>query len=51
MLQIYTPVQAIKNIDGSVSSSEQILRNWALHHLLTSSAVNGCRQNERPNSW
>ncbi len=36
-----------------VSSSEQIWRNFALHHLLTngSSAVNGCRQNESPNSW
>ncbi len=34
------------------SSSEQIWRNWALYHLLTngSSAVNGCRQNESPNS-
>ncbi len=33
--------------------SEEILRNLALHHLLTngSSAVNGCRQNESPNSW
>ncbi len=34
-------------------SSEQIWRNVALHHLFTnvSSAVNGCRQNESPNSW
>ncbi len=31
----------------------RILRNSALHHLLIneSSAVNGCRQNESPNSW
>ncbi len=31
----------------------EIWRNLALHHLLTNgcSAVNGCRQNERPNSW
>ncbi len=31
----------------------QIWRNVALNHLLTngSSAVNGCRQNESPNSW
>ncbi len=36
-----------------VSSSEQIWRNLALHHLFTSgsSAVNGCHQNESPNSW
>ncbi len=29
------------------------LRNSALHHLLSNgcSAVNGCRQNESPNSW
>ncbi len=33
--------------------TKQIKRNLALHHLLTSgsSAVNGCRQNESPNSW
>ncbi len=38
--------------DEFVSSSEQIWRNLAFHHLLTngSSAVNGCRQNESPNS-
>ncbi len=43
----------IQDIDEFVSSSEQIWRNVALHHLLTngSSAVNGCRQNETPNSW
>ncbi len=37
----------------SFSSSEQLWRNVAFHHLFTnrSSAVNGCRQNESPNSW
>ncbi len=37
------------DVDEFVSSSEEIWRNLALHHLLTngSSAVNGCRQNER----
>ncbi len=45
--------QAIQDIDQFVSSSEQIWKNLALHHLLTngSSGVNGCRQNESPNSW
>ncbi len=45
--------QAIQEVDEFVSSSEQIWKNIALHHLLTngSSAVNGCRQNESPNSW
>ncbi len=45
--------QAVQDADEFVSSSEQIWRNVALHHLLTngSSAVNGCRQNESPNSW
>ncbi len=45
--------QAIQDVDEFVSSSEQIWRNVALHHLLTneSSAVNGCRQNESPNNW
>ncbi len=45
--------QAIQDVDEFVSLSEQIWRNWALHHLFTngSSAVNGCRQNESPNSW
>ncbi len=35
-----------------VSSSEQIWRHLAWHHLFTSgsSAVNGCRQNESPNT-
>ncbi len=39
---------AIQDVDEFVSSSEQIRRNVALHHLLTnkSAAVNGCRQNE-----
>ncbi len=48
-----THPQAIQDVDEFVSSSEQIWRNLALHHLLTigSSAVNGCRQNESPNSW
>ncbi len=50
---IFTRPQAIQDVDEFVSSSEQIWRNVALHHLLTngSSAVNGCRQNESPNSW
>ncbi len=40
--------QAIQDVDEFISSSEQIWRNLALHHLPTngSSAVNGCRQNE-----
>ncbi len=44
--------QAIQDVDDFVSSLEQVWRNVALHHLLTSgcSAVNGCRQNESPNS-
>ncbi len=38
--------------DEFVSSSEQIWRNVALHHLLSNgfSAVNGCRQIESQNS-
>ncbi len=46
-------VQAIQDVDKFVSSSKQIWRYVALHHLLIngSSAVNGCRQNESPNSW
>ncbi len=50
-LNIYS--QANQDIDEFVSSSKQIWRNLALHHLLTneSSAVNGCRPNESPNSW
>ncbi len=41
-----THPQAIQDVD-------EIWRNLALHHLLTSEsyAVNGCRQNESPNSW
>ncbi len=48
-----TPPQAIQNVDEFVTSSKQIRKNLASHHLLTngSSAVNGCRQNKRPNSW
>ncbi len=47
-----TRPQAIKDVDESVSSSEHIWRNLALRHLFTngSTAVNGCRQNESPNS-
>ncbi len=43
---------AFQDVDEFVSTPEQILRSVALHHLITngSSAVNGCRQNERPNS-
>ncbi len=45
-LKMYSPPQV-------VTSSEQILRNLELHHLLIngSYAVNGCRQNESSNSW
>ncbi len=45
---IVQPVYSIQDADEFVSSSEQIWRNVALHHLLTngSSALNGCRQNE-----
>ncbi len=45
----FTHPQAIR----WVSSWEQIWRNVALLHLLRNglSAVNGCRQNESPNSW
>ncbi len=46
-MKIYWTFCEILNI------SEQICRNLALHHLLIngSSAVNGCRQNEGPDSW
>ncbi len=46
---MYSP-QAIRDVEKFVSSLEQIL---ALLHLSTngSSAVNGCRENEIPNSW
>ncbi len=42
-------IQAMPDVDEFVSSSEQIWRNVALHHLFTSgsSTVNGCRQNEK----
>ncbi len=42
--------EAIQDVDEFVCS--QICINVALHDLLTngSSAVNGCHQNERPNS-
>ncbi len=48
-----TQPHAIYDLDEFVSSSEQIWRNLALHHqlIIASSAVNGCRQNESPNSW
>ncbi len=49
MLRLYSP-QAIQDVDEFVSSSEEIWRNIAVHHLLTNE-VNGCRQNESPNSW
>ncbi len=43
-----THPQVIQDVDEFVS-----LENVALHHVLSngSSAVNGCRQNESPNSW
>ncbi len=55
-IEIYwksTLSQAIQDVDEFVSSCEQIWRDLTLHPLLTngSSAVNGCRQNESPNSW
>ncbi len=48
---MYSPL-GLTDVDEFVSSSEQIWRNLAVHHLLTngSSAVNGGRQNESPNS-
>ncbi len=48
----FTHPQAIQ--DKFASSLEQNWRNVALHyHIFTviSSAVNGCRQNKRLNSW
>ncbi len=41
--------QAFQYVDEFVSSWKQIWRNLAFHHLLIngSSAVNGCRQNEK----
>ncbi len=53
-VEMFSPSGHTKcTVDGFVPSSEQIWRNVAIHHLLTngSSAVNGCRQNESPNSW
>ncbi len=51
---IFTKINTfgIQGVEEFVSSSEQMERNVALHHLLSigSSAVNGCRQNESPNS-
>ncbi len=49
----FTHFQGIQDVDEFASLAEQIWRNSALHHLLTngSSAVDGCRQNESPNSW
>ncbi len=43
----------IQDADEFVSSSEQVWKKIALHHLLIngSSAMNGCRQIESPNSW
>ncbi len=48
-----THTQAIQDDDEFVSSLEHIWRNVSLHHSFTSgsSAVNGCRENESPNSW
>ncbi len=44
--------QAIHDVNEFVSSSEQIWRNLALHCMLTNGCpVNGCHQNESPNSW
>ncbi len=45
--------QAIQDEDEFVSSLEQIWRNVYITCSCTngSSAVNGCRQNESPNSW
>ncbi len=45
-------LRPFKDVDEFGSSSEQIWRSLVLHHLFTkgSFAVNGCRQNESPNS-
>ncbi len=52
LLKMYSTL-ALQDVCMFVCSLEEIWRNVALHHLLTngSSAVNGCRQNESPNSW
>ncbi len=44
----YTSSQAFQVVEEFLSSSEQIWRNWALHHLLTNTLqwMNRCRQNE-----
>ncbi len=34
-MKIYSPAGVIQDVDGFVSSLEQIWRNLALHHLLT----------------
>ncbi len=49
----FTHPLAILDVDEFFYSSEQIWRNVDLYHLLNSeaSALNGCRQNESPNSW
>ncbi len=49
----FTHLQAIQDVDEYGSSLEQTWKNVALHNVLAnrSSAVNGCRQNESPNSW
>ncbi len=43
--------QAIQDVDFFIIII--IIRFVAFHHLLTNgcSAMNGCRQNESPNSW
>ncbi len=47
----FTQPQDIKDVGEFVSSSAQIWRNLASHHLTNngSSAVNGCHQNESIN--
>ncbi len=52
-MKIVTLIQVIQDVDEFVSTLEQIWWNVAFYHLLTngSSVVNGCRQNESPNSW
>ncbi len=48
-----THPQDIQNVDEFISLSVQIWRYLALNHLFTngSSAVNGCRQNEKAILW
>ncbi len=47
-----THPHTIQNVDEFVSKSEHVW-NSVLHHLFINGfpAVNGCRQNESPNSW